>query len=195
MKITGRQLTVMVVAVCAAAVLTPAAVSAATGSLVNITDPVTASQKARVVGGALKVSDGSGAVTVDGVVVTKDAVTTWAATSPGLANNGTDRLLLRQAAALVGVTLGTLTMSHESGTGPVDVRVRSFQPSTAGNCAGGGTVKQEIASFVLPQDDTRTVTWAPAFRVKKQSVATCIIAFVFGSGTHSVAVTATGGVY
>jgi hypothetical protein len=38
----------MVVALCAAAVLTPVAVGAATGSFVNITDPVNAASKARV---------------------------------------------------------------------------------------------------------------------------------------------------
>jgi hypothetical protein len=38
----------MVVALCAAAVLTPVAVGAATGSFVNITDPINAASKARV---------------------------------------------------------------------------------------------------------------------------------------------------
>ena len=43
-----RHVVTIVVAVCAAAVLTPVAVGAATGSLVNITDPVTAANKAKV---------------------------------------------------------------------------------------------------------------------------------------------------
>jgi hypothetical protein len=38
----------MVVAICLAVISAPAAVYAATGSLVNITDPVTSSSKARV---------------------------------------------------------------------------------------------------------------------------------------------------
>jgi hypothetical protein len=198
MKFTGRQVTVMVVAVCAAAILTPAAVYAATGTLVNITDPVTSSQKARVIGGKLAVGDGSGAMTVDGSVYAKEPLSTWAGTKFFVPNDGqtTSRLVFKSLAPLAGLSLGTLTISHESGTGPTSVRLRSIQPSTAGNCLVGGTVKQEIASFALAEGDTQVINWAPGFRVKKQSVATCVFAFVFGgSGSHTVSMTATGSLY
>jgi len=47
-KLKPRHIVTIVVAVCTAAVLTPVAVGAATGSLVNITDPANAANKAKV---------------------------------------------------------------------------------------------------------------------------------------------------
>ena len=58
-RFTGRQVTTMVVAICIAVAVVgaPVAVAAATGQLVNITDPVTSSYQARVSSaGALKVT-------------------------------------------------------------------------------------------------------------------------------------------
>ena len=61
MKLTPKQLVTMVVAVSVAAVLTPVGVMAATGTLVNVTDPVNASRKARVThAGALQVEQRAG---------------------------------------------------------------------------------------------------------------------------------------
>lgn len=69
-RITGfsaRQVTTIVVAIFAGAFLIPWAASAATGSLVTITDPSAPSHKARVDStGHLVVGDGSGALTIDG---------------------------------------------------------------------------------------------------------------------------------
>jgi hypothetical protein len=48
MKFAPRHVVAMVVAVCAAVVLAPVGVLAATGQLVNITDPVSGSRQARV---------------------------------------------------------------------------------------------------------------------------------------------------
>jgi hypothetical protein len=48
MKLAPKHVVTIVVSVCAAVVLAPVGVMAATGSLVNITDPVDASRKARV---------------------------------------------------------------------------------------------------------------------------------------------------
>jgi hypothetical protein len=89
-RFTNRQVTAMIVAVCAAAVLAPVGVQAATGTYMNIVDPVYPSSKARVTakgqlyvletdpitstrarvstGGKRLVGDGSGALTVDGAV-------------------------------------------------------------------------------------------------------------------------------
>jgi hypothetical protein len=47
-RFSGKQITVMVVAVAAAAALIPLSVSAATGTVVNIIDPVIGSRQARV---------------------------------------------------------------------------------------------------------------------------------------------------
>lgn len=198
MRFTGRQVTVMVVAVCGAAIFTPVAVYAATGTSINIVDPYSASSKARVMNGALLIRDNSGALTVDGSIYVKETATTWAATRFGMRNDGlsSSRFVMKRLGANLATTIGTLTMSHESGTGPVIVRLRSIQPATAGNCLVGGTTKQEIASFVLPEGDTRSITWAPAFRVARKTVETCVFAFVTGgSGGHGVSFTASGALY
>lgn len=47
-RLSGKNITIMVVAVCMAVVSMPAAVYASTGSFINITDPITAAYKARV---------------------------------------------------------------------------------------------------------------------------------------------------
>ena len=93
-RLSGGHIVTIVVAICAAVVLAPVGVMAATGSFVNITDPVTAANKARVNsagalqatqvdpttrsaarvdGGKLRVGDGSGGLTVDGTVYTQSA--------------------------------------------------------------------------------------------------------------------------
>lgn len=210
MRITGRQLTVMVVAVCTAAVLTPAAVNAATGSSVNITDPVNASAKARVgagklwvtdgagamtVDGTVKTTDGSGAMTVDGTVVTADPATSWTVFDE-IANDGSQLLLIKDIAANAGVTLGSLTLSHTSGTGPGYVRIRARQPNTPGDCAGPGVSQAEVASFAVPEGDTRTITFSPRFRVPKQTAESCLyLMVVVGGGTHTFSIQATGATY
>lgn len=61
MQFTPKHIVTMVVAVSVAAVLTPVGVLAATGTLVNITDPVNSSRTARVThGGALHVEQRAG---------------------------------------------------------------------------------------------------------------------------------------
>ncbi|HEX8002336.1 MAG TPA: hypothetical protein VF519_06540 [Mycobacteriales bacterium] len=88
-RLSGRHIVTIVVAVCAAVVLAPVGVMAATGTLVNITDPVNSANRARVTSagsmysslidqstrsvanvdsGKLRVGDGSGALSVDGTV-------------------------------------------------------------------------------------------------------------------------------
>jgi hypothetical protein len=58
---SSRQIVVLVCAVSAAAVLAPVGVMAATGTIVNITDPVSATRKARVTtAGALQVEQRAG---------------------------------------------------------------------------------------------------------------------------------------
>jgi hypothetical protein len=182
MKLTGRQLTTIVVAVCGAAVFTPVAVYASTGSLVNITDPVSSSQKARVIGGKLAVGDGSGALTVDGGTVALEPATAWSAFKR-VTNDGNDELVVRSLAANAGVSLGSMTMSRVTGTQPILVQLRTIVPTTAGNCAGGGTVQRELGQFALPANDTRTVTWAPRLKVPRSSVVTCLVATTLG-GTN-----------
>lgn len=92
-RLSGGQIVTLVVSVCAAAVLAPVTVHAATGSFVNITDPAVSAYKAKVNAaggllvtnvdpttksqakvdtGRLRVGDGSGNLTVDGAVSDAD---------------------------------------------------------------------------------------------------------------------------
>jgi len=64
MKLEARHVVAIVACVCAAAVLAPVGVMAATGSLVNITDPSYASRKARVsADGSMRVESRAAATT------------------------------------------------------------------------------------------------------------------------------------
>ena len=71
-RFSSTHVTIMVVAVCVA--LAPVGVMAATGQLVNITDPVDTRDKARVDGTKLRVGDGQGPMSVDGTVAAAMAV-------------------------------------------------------------------------------------------------------------------------
>jgi hypothetical protein len=194
MKITGRQLTIMVVAVCAAAVLTPAAVYATTGNAVNITDPVNASQKARVIGGKLAVGDGSGALTVDGAVVAKEPASFSA--FKRVVNNGNDELVIRDIAAGGRISLGTLVMSRVTGSTPIIVQLRTFKPNTAHACTGAGLVAREIGQFSLGANATSTVNWSPSLRVPTNASEVCLVAFTNGGTNGDLTnVMVTGGLY
>ena len=124
MHFTSKQVTLMIIAVCAATALTAAAVSAATGSSINITDPAQPASKARVLGGKLSVGDGSGpltvdgtvrvndwggALTVDGTVAATDPTTSFAANENMTDNGGTDTLVITDSPHGVGTILGPLS--------------------------------------------------------------------------------------
>jgi hypothetical protein len=93
-RFSSKQIVVMVVAVCAAVVLAPVGVMAATGSLVNIVDPSNASHKAHVdSSGHVLVASGTQAVrtTVGNAVSTHDADSTVEiinASTSSTVNNG-----------------------------------------------------------------------------------------------------------
>src|SRR5689334_2540836 len=117
-RFSGRQITVVIAAVCATVVAMPVAVYAA-ASVVNIGDPYSGS-RARVFSGKLQVGDGLGPVTVDGIVNVK----------PPAGNYSRFKLVTDAAAvalydipANAGLAITTLDAAHESGTGPVMVRL------------------------------------------------------------------------
>jgi hypothetical protein len=132
-RFTGRQITAMVIAICAAVVLVPVGAMAATGSLVNITDPVARSHKARVdTAGRLKVGDGSGALTVDGTVRVASPVTTWYATKLLTSGSTFDVPFVGPTTARIDIT--SLTVSG-SATGDQHVDLKIAQVgSSATNC-------------------------------------------------------------
>lgn len=202
-RFTGKQITTIVLAVAAAVVLMPVAVYAA-ATVVNVADPATGN-KARVFNGKLSVGDGVGPVSVDGTVRVNDGsgpLTVDGAVSvkqPAGNFSKYDFATDSTAAVLydippnVGLAISSLTVAHEVGTGPAMVRVRTFVPTMANQCTGGGTVADEITALTVPADDTRTASYSPPILVPKSASEKCLIAFVFlPSGTQRVAVTATG---
>jgi len=133
MRFTGRQITTMIVAVCVAIIAFPVGVYAATGSLVNITDPVTKANKARVdASGRLKVGDGSGVLTVDGTVTSRPAPPTraWHYAEE---QAGPSDVALPVTASTINITSLTVTASFDN----VPFRIAVLRMAgTATNCTG-----------------------------------------------------------
>lgn len=132
-RFTGRQITTIVVAIALTVVAFPVGVLAATGSLVNITDPTHPAYKARVSSvGALTVGDGGRSLTVDGTVVAQPA-------APALpwsyANNNASGYYVVAGPTSQTINVTSLTVSPYSGT-ITDSRVLTSQlPSSATDCS------------------------------------------------------------
>lgn len=198
-RFTGRQITIMVAAACAAIVLAPAGAVAAT-SMFSIADPSHPTYKARVTAsgrlviapcdsdscaavdsGKLRVGDGSGALTVDGTVVVGSPSSAWYAT----ANLGTD-----PAAALAGPTtspidLTSLTVSGAA-TGDEFVALEAYQVSTTAttciNPASTEIVWRSGQHDVAPQ----SVSFPTPLRVKPQTGhKLCLVAYTNGFAQFS----------
>jgi hypothetical protein len=109
---------------------------AATGSLVNIVDSVTATYKAHVdPAGKLYVGDGSGPLTVDGVVTGRPA----APVSPWRASEDIQNAFVFIAGpSSVPINLTSLSISTDASSGQnIDVFLYSAHvPSTATSCSG-----------------------------------------------------------
>ena len=152
-RFTGRQIVTMVVAISAAVVLAPVGALAATGSLVNITDPVHRDQKARVSGdGRLLVGDGGEALTVDGSTLPYPKATAFSRT-----------VLLQDTPLLVkpGVAAGTKIMitslSYSSLATSGEMALEAQDGATA-NCTGG-TPGQMYFDMISPAIETKTATF------------------------------------
>lgn len=105
-RLSGGQIVAIVVSVCAAVVLAPVGVMAATGQFVNIVDPYDSSRRARIDSGKLRVGDGNDALTVDGSVKTPDLKSALVYKSPA---GGLDC-----GASAAGVPLGNKDLSRFS---------------------------------------------------------------------------------
>ena len=176
-----RHIVTIVVAVCAGAVLMPVAVGAATGSLVNITDPVTAANKAKVSNkgqlyvteadpytgafakvdatGKQLVGDGSGALDV----VQANPATPLDTINDLTLNSGDTR---RPAFAGLGfrkITLTSLIASAEGSTaGSVELLVIANvkSNSTSGDCETlSGFGAAERFTVMVPVGQTVNITW------------------------------------
>lgn len=129
MKFSSRQVVVMVACVSAAVVLAPVGVMAATGTLVNITDPSVASRAARVTSaGGLVVESrayqGTNAFTVQGTRVGLGWLNLATATGP----------------SRLAITELTLTGSFDPDPGYAEVLIEAMVRTSGTNgCSGPGT--------------------------------------------------------
>jgi hypothetical protein len=187
-RFTGRQLTVVVASVAAAAVLTPTAVYAA-ATIVQLSDPYSGS-KARVFSGKVAVGDGSGALTVDGAVSSK---LPSGAFSTSVTGTDTTRAVLRVIPPNVGVVISSLTVAYYGG-GTGDVQVTTFTPNSAGDCTGPGLQDLPRIRLYVPVGDTRNVNYAGGFILPKSASSRCLIAntAAVGGGSLTAYITTTG---
>jgi hypothetical protein len=135
-RFTNRQWVTIVVAVCAAVVLAPVGAVAATSAF-TVADPVHPAQKARVDRhGALKVGDGSGAVTVDGTVNTFPAARAF--TGNYYLSGGTSAKLKSglKAGTKIMMTSLTVTPAGVSPGLPAQVSIWKLDGADV-NCNGG----------------------------------------------------------
>lgn len=168
MQFTSRQVTTMVVALCAVAVLLPVG-AYAVGTAVNIVD-ATSGSKARVnasgqlwtvnvdpttgarskVDGAGKqlVGDGSGSLTIDGVVSRTVPAKPLSATGV-LAANGVHQL--KWGAGRTALTDLVSWQRNDSGL-PLDINLRLYADGGAGNCTSLGSLLTNVGNFRLPNN-------------------------------------------
>lgn len=186
---TSRQITTIVVAVCAAAVLTPSAAIAA-GSLMTIADPST-SAKARVTStGALKTES---AESIE--------ARSWANFGRiiDLDVGAVDRVVLvgptTKTAALSSLTLSSLSADMAEMTG---VGVRAVEP-TGTSCAGSSdyTLRDDLIRLAVRRHETHTTTFPDAIVARPRAGKTvCIIALLdktwINAPGYDVTVSASG---
>jgi hypothetical protein len=149
-RFTGRQITVMVVAVCVAVIAAPIGAVAATGQLVNITDPVTASHKARVTGlGALQ-------------------TTNWAGVPSGYVNNEQGRFSsgwIPLVTTTAGHRLAVTQVSLTSIGGSVSTLyyIENWIISSTGSCATpdvGNPSLVILRTAAVPANNSFQLTWS-----------------------------------
>ena len=180
MRFSSKQVVTMVVAVCAAVVLAPVAVYAATGSFVNITDPVNAGSKARVnpsgtlwttqvdpvsknqqqvAGGRALVGDGTGPLTTDMGAPSQplDAINDLTL------HSGDTRRPVFAGLGFRKIALTSVIASAEGSTaGSVELLVVAYvkSNSTSGDCETlSGFGAAERFTIMVPVGQTVNLTW------------------------------------
>jgi hypothetical protein len=130
-RLSGRQITTVVVAVCVAVIAFPVGVLAATGSLVNITDPVHKSNKARVDnGGRLYVGDGGGSLTVDGTVNGRPVAPARTWSNVAAFNNFDNSVLVGPTASAIDLSGVSATLGGASNTTSVSFYIAAKKTTT-----------------------------------------------------------------
>lgn len=127
MKFTPRQIVVMVVAASAALIFMPVAVGAATGSLVNITDPFTASRKARVSSAGALLVESRGGVPHEAFNVNQSRL-------------GLGYISLASATMPKRIAITEVTITGQGPAGSQEVLIEAFvRISGSAGCGGPGT--------------------------------------------------------
>lgn len=185
-RFTNRQVVTMVAAICAAVVLAPVGALAATGSLVNVTDPVHSAYKARVsAAGRLLATacDGNSCAAVDGSSLRVGGTLASRPLAPSSAwhtmtfVNGPIKLVGPTGAA-VDVTSLTVTPAGNS----ANFALQAAQvPATATSCSSGSTVYYLSA---LPANVPFTATFPTPLRIAPTSgMRVCLLASTGVGGT------------
>ena len=159
MKITGKQLTAMVVAGCAAVVLMPVSVSAV-GSAVNIVDA--SGTKARVFGGALMVND--------------DPAASFSKYGE-VQDDGSSALVIANPRANVKVSLGSVTLSNSIGPSTVRIVIQQARPAVSGNCYGSTSNLGYPLSISLAPGETQNIVYSPRLALPKKTFETCVLLY------------------
>ena len=155
MRFTGKQVTTMVVAICAAAVLAPISAQAV-GTAVNIVDAVTGS-KAKVDAGKVRIGDGSGALTVDGIVA--PAVPAKPLAAHGFRGPGTGAAFFKWGAGQVAVTDVVVSQNRASNVEAL-LMIGLYNDGGIGNCSSIGTPLDPTVldlDVFVPPGETLTV--------------------------------------
>jgi hypothetical protein len=171
----------MVVALCAAAVLTPVAVHAATGSAVNITDSINAGSKARVTAkgtlwtnetdpltgklarvtadGKRLVGDGAGPLSTDMASPEKP----WNQINDITMTSGDPQRVLYVGLGPVRLNLTSLTVGAEGGSGSYKVYVQVYiSDANAGDCdalTGANFSAADRLVFMVPAGNTVSLNY------------------------------------
>jgi len=188
MKFTGRQMTAMVVAGCAALVLMPVGVNAAVSSF-SIADPTHtgSGRKAAVSGGALRVAGN----------VNTQPTTAWTKSSNMLDSGDpsvSGILVIKELNAGASVRIGTIAANIYGGADGMELNLITKIPDTPGQCTGSGLVVGYPAGLTVPPYDSRSVNFTPMLTVKNTtSGRLCVILYpTADSGFTSATVTITG---
>jgi len=177
MQINGRHLTAMVVAISAAAILTPVSVGAATGSFVNIRDPFTtaASGQARVVAGALSVNQEQNSFTRFNTLI----------------DNGSDKLTVAIPANKT-LRLGTVALARTFGSDTIRVVAQFTRPTTTCSATGRSSISYPL-TVVLSPDQSMSNNYTPMLALPRKPFATCLDVYITGGvGNNDVNAAITG---
>ena len=146
-RFTGKQVVTMVACVCAAVVLAPVGVMAATGQLVNITDPTNANRKAKV-GSSGTVYTESRAGVVDHSFSSYQETVTDVITHPVYEITAPNRIAITEA---------TFTLHGDNSASTNHVRIYSrVRTSGTANCqtGTGWTSPKTLRSVVVRAGST-----------------------------------------